>query len=276
MTPRLNDVRRVPAPAPAPESSESDGNSALMASAAADAGDGGGAEVDVSGAPDDAANALYGKAADGESDGAGGFLQTAADDDSSNDAVSEMMDSENASHSTLEAFEEQDAEESVDLDTGERPSREPPGQALAGLLKKLRTKTEDTPPQPAPPPQDTDGDGEPDTTDTDDDNDGVVDQDDDTPRDYDNDGRNDDEPATTRGAVDLSGIPTASGSPELADIGQESRVSSREMVDPRYRSSAAKNDLSLPRESAPRRMGRGKAARRERLRFNSGTGRTPR
>ena len=71
MTPRLNDVRRVPAPAPAPESSESDGNSALMASASADAGDGGGAEVDVSGAPDDAANALYGNAADGESDGAG-------------------------------------------------------------------------------------------------------------------------------------------------------------------------------------------------------------
>ena len=275
MTTPRNQQRFTNPQSPAP--SNDDGNAELLASASADSGDGNpSTEVEVSG--DDDASPLMQAAVAQESDTAGAFLQQGANDTEDHNAVSTMMDDQNSTDSSLVAFDSQADEEELDMDTGERPSREPPGQALAGLLKKLRSKTEDTPPEPAPPPQDTDGDGEPDATDTDDDNDGVVDQDDDRPRDFDNDGRNDDEPAPTRGQLDLSGIPSASGSPELADIGQESRVSSREMVDPRYRSSAAKNDLSLPTGESPyrRRGGRGKAARRERLRFNQGTGRTPR
>ena len=276
---RLTPLPPLPTPPPrtdprppqpqAPPPSESDGNSALMASAAADSNaDNSGSDIDVSGAPDDAANALYGKAADGEKDG-GGILQTAAADDSSNDAVSDMMNAENSTHGELAAFEDANREEDVDLITGEQPSRKPPGAALADIVRKIRARTE---PQAKPEPQDTDtdGDGEPDRLDDDDDSDGIPDVDDTVPRDYDLDGRNDDEPAPTRGPVDLSNIPPAQSSPALANIGQGSRVSSREMVDPRYRSSAA-NDLSLPRKT-----GRGKAARREALRVNRGTGRSPR
>ena len=186
-----------------------------------------------------------------------------------------MMDSENASHSTLEAFEEQDAEESVDLDTGERPSREPPGQALAGLLKKLRTKTEDTPPQPAPPPQDTDGDGEPDATDDDDDGDGVVDQDDNAPRDFNRDGV-DDTPAPARGPVDLRGIPPTPADPSITAAAADYRDSQAPTISdgghrPRERDIISTGNNFSNQQPAPRRGGRGKAERRRQMRFNSGT-----
>ena len=185
MTPRLNDVRRVPAPAPAPESSESDGNAALMAAAVSDAGDGGGAEVDVSGAPRTTPPiALYGTLPPPRSQTPPAhFCRPPQRHRGPHDAVSEMMDDrERQSFHVGGVRGTGRMRNQLDMDTGERPSREPPGQALAGLLKKLRSKTEDTPPQPAPPPQDTDGDGEPDATDTDDDNDGVVDQDDNAPQ----------------------------------------------------------------------------------------------
>ena len=225
----------------------------------------------MSSAPDDAAGHLYQQAETQEADPAGDSLQGAAGSNSSNDAVEIMMDNQNRTDPSLEAFDSQVVEESTDLDSGEVQDDRPLGIALRQLVQRVRQRTEDQP----DPNQDTDHDGEPDRTDDDDDDgDGVVDTDDDVPRDADFDGRNDDEPAPTRGPLDLSNLPPPSRSPELADIGRDSPVSSREMVDPRYRSSAAKNDLSLPRETAPRgRRGRGKSARREALRFNSGTGR---
>ena len=273
MTPRLNDVRRVPAPAPAPESSE---NEALMAGAAADSdagGAGGGAEVDVSGT-DDAAGNLYTDAERQEADPAGDFLADASNDSRDHDAVSQMMDSENASHSTLEAFEEADREESIDLDTGESPDSRPPGVALADLVRKIRQRTDDTPPPPEPSPEPKpQGDpGDPDA-----DADGDFD-DDGTPNhldpDYEPPPAPEDTPAPTRGPVDLSNIPPSQPSQQLADIGQESPVNPQEMIDPRFRSSAVKNDLSLPTGESPyrRRGGRGKREARARLRLNGDRG----
>ena len=223
--------RTDPRPSPA-----DDGNATLLSAAAEDAGDGG-SDVDVSGAPDDAANALYGKAADGEKDG-GGILQTAAADDSSNDAVSDMMNAENSTHGELAAFEDANREEDVDLITGEQPSRKPPGVALAELVRKIRARTEpEAKPQPEPEPEPQ---RDPDA-DVDFDGDGIRNADDD---DYVPPPAPEDTPPT-RGPVDLSNIPPAQSSPALANIGQPSRVSSRELVAERYRSSAA-NDLSLP------------------------------
>ena len=244
----------------APPPSESDGNSALMASAAADSNaDNSGSDVDVSGAPDDAANALYGKAADGEKDG-GGILQTAAADDSSNDAVSEMMDSENSTHSSLEAFDAQATEEATDLQTGEQPDDRPLGIALRQLVQRVRMHSDDKSEPPPEQPEEPQGDpGDPDA-------DGDFD-DDGTPNhldpDYEPPPAPEDTPAPTRGPVDLSNIPPSQPSQQLADIGQESPVNPQEMIDPRFRSSAAKNDLSLPTGESPyrRRGGRGKAAR---------------
>ena len=260
---------RPPQPQQPPPSND-DGNAQLLASASADShADNSGTDVDASGAPDDAANALYGKAADGEKDG-GGILQTTAADDSSNDAVSDMMNAENSTHGELAAFEDANREEDVDLITGEQPSRKPPGTALADIVRKIRQRTEDKPaPEPQTPPADLDGDGVYDSHDPDRDNDNIPNESDDQPDDVDGDGVSD-APVPPRGQLDLSNIPPAQSSPALANIGQGSRVSSREMVDPRYRSSAA-NDLSLPRKT-----GRGKAARREALRVNRGTGRSPR
>ena len=266
-------MRRTPAPTPAPESNESDGNAALMAGAVSDAGDGGGTSTEVEVNQADDASPLMDAAVAQESDTAGAFLQQGANDTEDHNAVSTMMDDQNSTDSSLVAFDSQADEEELDMDTGERPSRQPPGVALAGLIRRIRSKTEPeakAEPAPEPEPQ-----GDPDA-DADFDGDGVRNADD---EDYEPPPAPEDTPETpARRELDLSDIPPASGSPELADIGQESRVSSREMVDPRYRSSAAKNDLSLPTGESPyrRRGGRGKAARRERLRFNQGTGRTPR
>ena len=273
MTTPRNQQRFTNPQSPAP--SNGDGNAELLASASADSGDGN-PSTEVSG--DDDASPLMQAAVAQESDTAGAFLQQGANDTEDHNAVSTMMDDQNSTDSSLVAFDSQADEEELDMDTGEKPDRRPPGQALAGLLKKLRSKTEDTPPQPEPPPQDTDGDGQFDSHDPDRDGDGIPNESDDQPDGVDGVGLNDspDSNAATPRQVDLSNIPPSQPSQQLADIGQEGRVSSREMVDPRYRSSAAKNDLSLPRESAPRRMGRGKAARREMLRVNRGTGRSPR
>ena len=272
MTTPRNQQRFTNPQSPAP--SNDDGNAELLASASADSGDGNpSTAVEVSQSDD--ASPIMDAAVAQESDTAGAFLQQGANDTEDHNAVSTMMDDQNSTDSSLVAFDSQADEEELDMDTGEKPDRRPPGQALAGLLKKLRSKTEDTPPQPEPPPQDTDGDGKPDATDDDDDNDGVVDQDDDQPRDFDNDGRDD---TPERGQLDLRDIPPAPANPDITAAAQEYRTAQAPTVSdgghrPREKDIISTGNGFSNQQAAPRRGGRGKAERRRQMRFNSGTGR---
>ena len=157
-------------------------------------------------------------------------LQAAADDQGDNDAVSEMIDATNADHSSLDAFEQEDREERVNLvtgeldGTGEAPERK---RGLLGDLSKLLAK------QARPEPQNRDVVSE------------LASPDD------------DDYVPHARTPIDLSNIPDAKT--HHVQVPEETRISPRELVAPKYRH-PAHYDLSQPRKrarSATHRRSRG-------------------
>ena len=169
-----------------------------------------------------------------------GFGEEAnAANDSDNNAVSEMMDAENATHGSLSAFEDANKEEDVDLDGGDVvPEGMEDAPSVMDLINKVRQPKQD---QEQPPPQeaqmppeesggedgDEDGDGIPDMIDpssnpdidhnqTDTDGDGIPDAQDPNPMVPTS--AQDAQSGPQRGPIDLSDVPRAeSGKTGLLD-----------------------------------------------------------
>ena len=167
--------------------------------------------------------------------GFGEEASTASDSD--NEAVSEMMDAQNATHGSLSAFEEANKEEDVDLENEDIvPEGMEDAPSVMDLINKIRQPKEQTP---EPPPQeaqasqgepedgDEDGDGIPDMIDpssnpdvdysqTDTDGDGIPDAQDPNPMVPTS--AQDAQSGPQRGPIDLSDVPRAeSGKTGLLD-----------------------------------------------------------